>query len=285
VPITGESLPCGGKFAIKSLGDKVYYSGCANQMLLFIGASALAVLVVQSWTKAKPLPYVLVFPAPEILVSGLLVMPLGLASTTLLVQVGNAWGQALGALAMAVLLAYLGFIWTVLLSVSVQKEALGLRYIKHTERAHTVRQHDGGSEAPGPQHDQQDSTTTTPIARSSTSMPRHAASTDLPGDSSMRGLLQRVAPAHSAGYWEKPDVVQQQELRRTYQGECLDATPCFGAYSIQLCSLKPSRHAHPCFSGPLANATLQACGAPCALFSATSANMPVAGRWWSKKRR
>jgi hypothetical protein len=46
-------------------------------------------------------------------------MPLGMASTTLLIQVGDAGSQALGTLAMAVLLAYLGFVLTVLLSVSV----------------------------------------------------------------------------------------------------------------------------------------------------------------------
>jgi hypothetical protein len=94
----------------------------------------------------------------------------------------------------------------------------------HLSRARTVRQQDGASEAtspgPGLEHAWQPSVSTGPAA-GSMHVSKKAVGADPPSHSSVRDLLRLVAPPHAAGYWVKPDLVQQQELRRTYQGKCL----------------------------------------------------------------
>jgi hypothetical protein len=226
-------MTCGGDFAFNSPDHKVRHRVCAGDSLLFIGMSALGVLVahglaravwrVLPWTKAKPLPEFLVFPVPELLLAGLLVMPLGVAAATLLMRVEDAGSLVLGALSAALLLAYLGLVGAVLLGVSARRELLGLRYVQHSQRGNAEEE----QQLPGstgqldvaldyPDYDQPGKLTA--IAVESTAKQPSPAADGPSGRGSMHGLLLRVAPRHAAGYWERPDVVMQQELRRTYQG-------------------------------------------------------------------
>jgi hypothetical protein len=226
-------MTCGGDFAFNSPDHKVRHRVCAGDSLLFIGMSALGVLVahglatalwrVLPWTKAKPLPEFLVFPVPELLLAGLLVMPLGVAAAILLMRVEDAGSLVLGALSAALLLAYLGLVGAVLLGVSARRELLGLRYVQHSERGNAEEE----QQLPGstgqldaaldyPDYDQLGKHTAAIAVKSTAKQPSPAAGGPS-GRGSMHGLLLRVAPRHAAGYWERPDVVLQQELRRTYQ--------------------------------------------------------------------
>ncbi len=216
-------MTCGGYFAYNTPESKLQHAYCASDALLFLGVSALGAVMIHGlalalwralpWTKERPLPDFLVFPVPELLVAGLLVMPLGTASATLLMRVGSTGSQVLGALSAALLLAYLGLVSAVLLGVSARRELLGLRYIETSKRG-------------SPQTDQAASGSATLDSIQEHGMPpaaEGAAKRD--GDagaqqserSSVRSLLLRVSPPHAAGYWERPDVVLQQELRRSYQ--------------------------------------------------------------------
>jgi hypothetical protein len=218
-------MTCGGNFAYDSVSDKLLNRDCASRSLLFLGVSALGALVAHGlavamwrtlpWTKEKPLPDFLVFPVPELLVAGLLVMPLGVASATLLMQVGDAGGQALGAVAAALLLAYLGLVGAVLLGVSARKELLGLRYISHSQGSRPDQ--DQAKECPPLESILEGGDHSAMVAVESTAKHGNPTNAELSGRSSVRSLLLRVAPPHAAGYWERPDVAVQQELRRTYQ--------------------------------------------------------------------
>jgi hypothetical protein len=218
-------MTCGGYFAFDSVSEKLVNRGCASRSLLFLGVSALGVLIAHllalalwralPWTKERPLPDFLVFPVPELLVAGLLVMPLGTASATLVMQAGDVGGQALGALAGALLLAYLGLVGAVLLGVSARRELLGLRYVPHPRAAR--RDPQDPTDCPPLSSIQEDGTRPALVAVESTATRGSTADAQQSARSSVRSLLLRVSPPHSAGYWERPDVVLQQELRRSYQ--------------------------------------------------------------------
>ena len=222
-----NSMTCGGNFTIKSPDQKVQKRFCAGDSLLFLGVSALGVLTAHGlaitawralpWTKEKPLPDFLVFPVPELLLAGLMVMPLGVACAALLMRVDDAGSLVLGALSAALLLAYLGLVGAVLLGVSARKDLLGLRYVEHSGRKADRK---GQVEAAFGDYNVALPGKHTAIAVESTVRVDSAAADGPTGRDSVRSLLLRVAPPHAAGYWERPDVVLQQELRRTYQSRC-----------------------------------------------------------------
>jgi hypothetical protein len=213
-------MTCGGSLTFSSYSQKVEKRGCAGNMLLFLGVVALGTLIAHGltialwralpWTKERPLPDFLVFPVPELLLAGLLVMPLGTAATLLLMQLGEPGSQVLGALGMTLLLAYLWLVGAVLAGVAASQELLGLRYVQHSKP---------GSIAQAPAMESVPSSATAiavqrSIALSSCASPAGAG---LPGPADSSSLLQRASPPHAAGYWERPDVLLQQELRRAYQ--------------------------------------------------------------------
>jgi hypothetical protein len=217
-------MTCGGTLTFRSLNHKVQNRGCAGSMLMFLGVLVLGALLAHflgvvlwrslPWTKEKPLPDCLVFPVPELLLAGLLVMPLGMACTLLLMQLGEPGSQVLGALGMALLLAYLWLVGAVLAGVSARQELLGLRYVEHAKPS---------SAAQGPAIESKPSSATTISVQRSIVLDDSAAALGSDGTNS---LLLRVTPPHSAGHWQRPDVVLQQELRRTYQSEWLHQARC-----------------------------------------------------------
>jgi hypothetical protein len=112
-----DSVTCGSALAFDPLTAKAHRQGCAGGMLLFLGATVLTVLVAHGfavaawralpWTRRRPLPDFLVFLAPELVLAGMLVLPLAMAATLLLMQPGGVGNHVLGALALLLLLGYL----------------------------------------------------------------------------------------------------------------------------------------------------------------------------------
>ncbi len=197
MPAAEQLLQEGGALATSSLPDRVKHWHWASG-LLFAAAVTMATtaavhaLAVSLWkqlpcTRHRPLPDFLVFPVPELLAANMMVLPLAMAGTLMLMQAGVAVSQAVGALAMALMLAYLAFVAAVLLAVLGRREALGLRYMEH---GHSHRQQRGQ-----PVADEQ--------------------SAD--GGSSSVPLM--YAP-HAGGHWARPDIYVANELRRVYQGGC-----------------------------------------------------------------
>jgi hypothetical protein len=274
-------VACGTHFAFDPLAVKAKSQGCAGGMLLFLAvtfvsallAHVLAVVLWRAlpWTRARPLPDFILFPVPELLLAGLLVLPLAMASTTLLMSTGSVGSQVLGALAMALLLAYLALVAAVLLGVSARRELLGLRYVERPGSSSTAARSTAQQESPrksghGPgSHAGQDA------AISSDEQPLTA---HMPGSEDFRGqqVLLRVAPPHAVGHWERPDVLAQQELRRAYQGGL--RTRIVTRCARQTCMVVLRCSACKC---------LQVGSAPrCAWSPASSASKQPARRCWSK---
>jgi hypothetical protein len=239
-------MTCGGDLAFESVAAKVEKHGCAGNMLLFLGVSALGALAAHAlavalWrvlpcTRAKPLPDFLVFPVPELLLASLLVLPLGMAAAVLLMQVGSVANQVLGVLGMSALLAYLALVGAVLLGVSARRELLGLRYVEHSAWQ--------GSELRDHKTDTSQHCVTHAASMLESTVPGDGnAEAHSPGKADAERLLLRLAPRHAAGYWQRPNVEAQQELRRTYQSGW-PSSYCRVAVNVRGASLENHRCSH-----------------------------------------
>ena len=224
----GDRLVEGYHFWKEPAARKAANVAWASSMMLAMGLAALGALAAHGlaialwrtlrWTKSRPLPDFLVWPVPELLLANLLVLPLAMASTLLLMQVNSAGRLALGCLGMALLLAYLLLVAAVLLGVSAKRQLLGLRYVETYSNGATNTAAVGACPSMHPPYDSKwdGHLHSGDVAELGTS--KHSLAS---WASSARSLLLRVAPPHRAGYWERPDVVLQQELRRAYQGACV----------------------------------------------------------------
>jgi hypothetical protein len=162
------------------------YGRWAQGLLVIAGIVAVATLMGHSltimlWraypgTAKRPLPAFLTFPAPELVVANMLLLPLATASTVLFFQTSSNGRLALGALGWLLLLGYLALVTSVVLALASSGGALGLRFARHADRP-------DASFIDG----------------------------QLPKATAL--LLQRLAPHHLKGYWDTPGLEVQQQLR------------------------------------------------------------------------
>lgn len=102
-------------------------------LLAVITAAAHAAVVLAwrsfSFTASRPMPELLFFPVPELLLLNVLVMPVAVNSMVLVVQGSRATLKLLGLAALLLLLAYLGTVLALLATIVTKRDVFGLRYV------------------------------------------------------------------------------------------------------------------------------------------------------------
>jgi hypothetical protein len=192
---------------------------------------ALVAWRVCTWTKGTPLPELLVFPVPQVLLANTLALPLAIASTVLSRQADRASDRAVGAICLSLLLAYVALVVALLRGVLARRRALGLRYV---ERA-------GGAGAAVPQGQEQEKyaalvlglhhpgkeASRPPVGEPSLQQAGPSCKPgSLPGKGSRSekgsgGSPELRLPLHANGCWERPDHISvANESHEPHQGEC-----------------------------------------------------------------
>lgn len=103
------------------------------------GTTLLHALLVFLWcklpsTRHKPLWKALLFPVPEVVITGLLALPIGLVATTLLVSPeASVSGKAMAGLGLGLLALFLALVYMVLAAVARRRQQLGLQYVDALE--------------------------------------------------------------------------------------------------------------------------------------------------------
>lgn len=102
-------------------------------LLTVIAVAGHAVVVLAwksfSFTVSRPMPEVLFFPVPELLLLDVLVMPVAVNSMMLVVQSSRVELRLLGVATLALLLAYLGTVVALLATIVTKQDVFGLRYV------------------------------------------------------------------------------------------------------------------------------------------------------------
>jgi hypothetical protein len=103
------------------------------------GTTLLHALLVMLWcklpaTRHRPIWKALLFPVPEVVITGLLALPIGLVATTLLVSPeASVTGKAMAGLGLGLLALFLALVYMVLAAVARRRRQLGLQYVDALE--------------------------------------------------------------------------------------------------------------------------------------------------------
>jgi hypothetical protein len=190
------------------------------------------------------MPEYLVVPVLELLVCNMLALPLATSSTVMLMQRGSPVKQCLGAVAMSMLLGYIGLVISVLLAVRARHQMDWLQYTSHRQKQNGSGNEEGSTANPGacadsetapaPKRKCKDSGMVLHGASAAGSAEAAGADAGKQGGSSRHSLQQgpdmeltpsqrlllRFAPPHAHGCWQRPELAVQRQLRQEYQSGC-----------------------------------------------------------------